>query len=271
LWLVTLVDERQPLRLLHAEAVGGGAVNTVGSIERAVPESLRHIIEQHLRHIDPGDRTFAMTHLTRALGLLAALPETPERRQQELALPATLGPALMAIKGYAAPEVAHAYARAHALCQQVGDTSQRFPVLLGLCTFYQERAELQTAYGLAEQLLQMAQDVRDPVALLWAHSAMGVTLHFMGQLVQARAHLEESLTFSPPGTSLADGFVFDPGVDSRCTLAEVLYLLGYPEKALQCSQEGLDLARELAHPFNLAAALGRAAHIHRVAGGQRQR
>jgi predicted ATPase len=369
LLLVTFVDALQRQGLLHAEAVGGGVVNTVGSIERAVPESLRHIIEQHLRHIDPEDRTLldaasiagrtfsaaalaavvnratediearlavlahrgqcieaealvtwpdgtvaagysfrhdlfrdilyerippgrqrrwhlqigagkelgygtrareiaaelavhferggdpgrairylqhaadnalrrsahtdAMTHLTRALGLLAALPETPERLQQELALQATLGPALMAIKGYAAPEVAHAYARAHTLCQQVGDTPQLFPVLLGLCTFYQERAELQTAHGLAAQLLQMAQRLQDPVGLLWAHNALGVTLHFMGQLVQARAHLEESLSLCTPAASLANGFVFDPAVDSRCELTEILYLLGYPDQALQ--------------------------------------
>jgi hypothetical protein len=52
--------------------------------------------------------TDAIVHLTRALTLLAELPATPERIQQELILQATLGPALMAIKGFAAPEVAHA-------------------------------------------------------------------------------------------------------------------------------------------------------------------
>jgi DNA-binding winged helix-turn-helix (wHTH) protein/tetratricopeptide (TPR) repeat protein len=404
LLLVTLVDALQRQELLHAETVGGGVANTVGIIERAVPESLRHIIEQHLCHLGPEDctlleaasiagRTFSaaalaavvsqatediearlavlthrgqcleagelvawpdgtvaagysfrhdlyrdvlyerippgrqrrwhlqigtrkelgygtrareiaaelavhfehggdadraikylqyaadnalrrsahadvVAHLTKALALLTALPETSEHLQQELVLQATLGPVLMAIEGYAAPEVAHAYARAHTLCQQVGDTPQLFPVLLGLCTFYQERAELRTAHGLAEQLLQMAQRLQDPVGLLWAHNAMGVTLHFMGQLVEARAHLEESLTLCTPGAFLADGFVFDPAVDSRCALTEVLYLLGYADQALQRSQEALGLARELAHPFSLAVALGRAARIHRLRGAQ---
>jgi hypothetical protein len=90
----------------------------------------------------------------------------------------------------------------------------------------------------------------------------------MGRLVQARAHLEASLTLSTPDPSLADRFVFDPVVDSRCALTEVLYLLGYPDQALQRSQEALTLARELAHPFSLAAALGRAARIHRLRGAQ---
>ena len=41
------------------------------------------------------------------------------------------GPGLMATKGYAAPEVEQAYARARELCRQVGETPQLFPVLLG--------------------------------------------------------------------------------------------------------------------------------------------
>jgi site-specific recombinase XerD len=39
------------------------------------------------------------------LTLLGTLPETPARAQRELALELALGPALMATKGYAAPEV----------------------------------------------------------------------------------------------------------------------------------------------------------------------
>ena len=70
---------------------------------------LQHAADNALRR---SAHTDAIAHLTRALTLLAALPETPERIQQELVLQATLGPALMAIKGFAAPEVAHAYARA---------------------------------------------------------------------------------------------------------------------------------------------------------------
>ena len=62
----------------------------------------------------------AVSHLTSALDLLTTLPETRERSQQELAVQMTLGMVLAATKGFAAPEVAHAYTRAHALCREVG-------------------------------------------------------------------------------------------------------------------------------------------------------
>ena len=50
--------------------------------------------------------------LTRGLEVLATLPDTLERAQQELVVQTTLGPALMATKGYSSPELLQAYARA---------------------------------------------------------------------------------------------------------------------------------------------------------------
>jgi predicted ATPase len=57
----------------------------------------------------------AIAHLTRGLELIKTLPDTPERARQELGLCLTLGPALMAIKGWAVPEVAQVYVRARVL------------------------------------------------------------------------------------------------------------------------------------------------------------
>jgi predicted ATPase len=78
----------------------------------------------------------AVGHLTAGLEVLAVLPDTPERTQQELGLQTALGSALMVTKGFAAPEVEHAYARARELCRQVGDTPELFTVLWGLWYFY---------------------------------------------------------------------------------------------------------------------------------------
>ena len=60
--------------------------------------------------------------------------------------------------------------------------------------------------------------------------------------------------------------MFNPGVDSLCGLSETLYVLGYPDQALQRAQEALDLARALSHPFSLAEALSIAARMHRRHG-----
>ena len=82
----------------------------------------------------------------------------------------------MTIKGFSAAEVERVYARARALCRQVGETPQHFPVLWGLWLFYEVRGELQTARELAEQFLSLAQRQQAPTPVLHAHRAMGQTV-----------------------------------------------------------------------------------------------
>ncbi len=102
------------------------------------------------------------------------------------------------LKGYAAPEVGATYRRARELCQQLGDTSQLFPVLLGLRLFYLMRGELQTARELGEQLLRLAQPQHDPALLLMAHYGLGSSLAYLGELSQAREHFAEGLALYNP-------------------------------------------------------------------------
>jgi hypothetical protein len=104
----------------------------------------------------------AINHLTKGLELLKTLPDTSERAQQELLLHIALGVPLIAARGYAAPEVGKTYVRARELCQQVGDTPLLFPVLRGLWAFYHIRAEFQTARGLGQQCLTLANVCKIP-------------------------------------------------------------------------------------------------------------
>jgi predicted ATPase len=55
---------------------------------------------------------------------------------------------------------------------------------------------------------------------------------------------------------------FDPQVYCLSRLITSLWALGYPDQALQRSQEALTLAQELAHPHSLAFALGFTAELH---------
>src|SRR4029434_6500368 len=123
------------------------------------------------------------------LELLTTLSDTPEHRQQELALQITLGAALTATKGMAAPNVEAAYQRARELCQQVGETPQLFPVLGGLMRFYLVRGEVQSAPELLEKMLSLAQRVHDPAGLANAHITLGNALLSLREWDAARPHL----------------------------------------------------------------------------------
>jgi predicted ATPase len=248
--------ETQPELVAHHYTEAGLNGPAIGWWQRAGERAI-----QRSAHVE------AIRHLTMGLEVVTTLPDTLERARQELALQVALGVPLQATRGWAAPEVEKAYARARELCQQVGDTSQLFPVLFGLWWFYFVRAEYKTARKLTEQLLILAQDIRDSALLLEAHLALGLTLVYLGEFVSAQTHLEQGIALYSPQQHHSLAFRYgslDPGVICLSYAAFALGLLGYPDQALKKIHEDLSLARELSHPLSLAFALNWAARLHQL-------
>jgi predicted ATPase len=200
----------------------------------------------------------AIAHVQRGRELLAMLPDIPQRTQHELNLLTTLGPALLATKGYAAPEVGQAYTRARVLCQQVGETPEHFPVLWNLWLFYLARSQHRTAMELSEQCLQIAQRVQDEALLLEAHLALGASWFYLGNPVLACTHLEHAIArYNPEQPHVLDYRYagMDLGTAGLGYYAWALWLGGYPEQAHAQSAKALNLAQHLAHPYTLARTL----------------
>jgi tetratricopeptide (TPR) repeat protein len=217
------------------------------------------------RAVERSANAEAVSHLTKALEMVRALPESTPRAQQELQLQIALGVPLILIKGYAAPEVEKVYSRARELYQQVGESPQFFPILFGLWAFYSVRAEYKTARGLAEQLVNLAQNAHDSSLLIEAHAAGGNTLSFLGELVPALDHLQQAIGLYDPQRHRSHAFVYgqDPGVHSLSYATLALWLLGYPDQARKRSLEALSLAQDLTHPYSLAFALIHVLYVHR--------
>ncbi len=215
----------------------------------------------HTRAVEKAIRSYsyqeAVMHLKKGLELLNTLPDTPERAQQELALRTTLGISLQAIRGYGNPEVEQAYVRAQKLLQQVREPAQLFRVLFGLWQFHLVQAEYQTARELGTQLLNLAENAHDTGLLVEAHGAVGVTLFHLGETQEACSHLEQSTSLYEPDRHRTHVQVYsqDPWVACRSYSGQALWLLGYPDQALQRTQEAWRYAQELAHPFSQAFAL----------------
>ncbi|MFD1558245.1 adenylate/guanylate cyclase domain-containing protein [Paraburkholderia silviterrae] len=206
----------------------------------------------------------AIQHLGAALELLERLPGGPERARQELAMQLALGPILMAARGPASPQVKAAYTRAMTLCEQVGEASQLIPVQLGLRVNHTLRAEHAIAHKLAERALHLAQSAQDPGLLAEAHSAVGTSAFFQGDLVTARAHLERVLDLYDPDQHREHAFVYglDPGIFGLSVSAWILWFLGYADQASKRSQEAFALAQRMSHPSSLALTLITTANLH---------
>jgi predicted ATPase/class 3 adenylate cyclase len=210
----------------------------------------------------------AVSHVTRGLDVLQALPETRERAQQELALHLTLGPALGSIKGPMAPEVERVYIRACELGRHVGDTPQRFPALWGLWYCYHAGGQYQRARALGEELLGLAGQLQDPLLSLEAHRALGNTLSFRGEVGLAYTHAQHGLALYDPQQMRAHALRYgqDSGVACRLFGALCLWMLGYPDQARQWNEVALTRAQGLSHAYTLAQTLLFSSILHQWRG-----
>jgi tetratricopeptide (TPR) repeat protein len=199
----------------------------------------------------------ALSLSERGLSALGGLPEGPQRIQQELGLQMIRGLALRVMKGWSAPEVEPVFARARELCHQLNDPPELFPVLWALTLFHAIRGDLREYRRRADELMVMAETSGNRAFLMAAHHLVGVSREFLGDMVEASRVLDRGRELHVPSEHLAYTAMYglDPGMIGRAMSSRPLWVLGYPDRALERAQETLTLARSQRQPMTLAFAL----------------
>jgi predicted ATPase len=200
----------------------------------------------------------AAAQLQKGLDQLELLPDTPERQRQELEFRSALGAVLIAVKGIAAPETGHAYARARKLWEQLGSPSEFLGIPYGQSFHHAFRGELDLARRLDEDLLRLSRQHNNSVGLVLGHLSSGRNVMYTGRFARSRAHLEEALTLYDPIShrSLVHQGGIHPHVNSQAFLGIVLFCLGFPDQALARSSAAIAEARRLVHSTSLASSVG---------------
>ncbi|HXM95259.1 MAG TPA: protein kinase [Candidatus Dormibacteraeota bacterium] len=249
--------EIQPELLAHHYTEAGDVEQALGYWERAGRRAVERFANVE-----------AISHFSQAIQMLAKIAEDPDRNRRELSLQLALGAPLMAVKGYAAPEVERAYARARELCRSASEDIQLFPAMQGLWQFYMVGGELPVARELAEQLLGVAQNSADSTLRLLAYRSLATTAFLQGEIVRCRELTEMGLALYDlrQHGSLGLRYGHDPGVAHGLYAAWALWLLGYPEQALEKAIEAVTLAEKLSHPVSMAFARCYLAVIHNSCG-----
>ena len=198
----------------------------------------------------------AEAHLEKGLAMLATLPETPERDREELTLQSMVGAIRMSTRGYAAPEVGHAYTRALELSQRAAEGPPPFPILWGIWIYYGVGGELDTALDLAERNREIAYASGDRLLRLESHHGLWTTHFFRGELAAALRHLDagEPL-YEPEDRRAALVYGQDPKMAALGYRALVTWATGDAERALALATESLDHALALRHPMSVAQAM----------------
>jgi class 3 adenylate cyclase/predicted ATPase len=200
----------------------------------------------------------AIEHLRRALSLNEKRPETVERPRRELAILSQLGPALMSVYGFPAPEVGAAYERAREIAGKLESSADLAPPLVGLWLFHFARGQLGEADEISRELFKVARDSNDDDILLQAHHTTWPTQWMRGKFADAVGHIDVVMDLYDEVRHSRHRFVYmghDPAVCALSVGAAIRWALGQPGRGMCLERDALTLARRLQHPPSLAHAL----------------
>jgi predicted ATPase len=199
---------------------------------------------------------------------LKLLPESTEHDQQEVALRMTLSVSLMAIKGFASPEVEAVHAEGKKLFQRGDPSPQLFNVRYLLGLFYIIGGKIRSALEISKELLQLAEGLKDPMLAMEAHRAMGSSQLEMGRCTEAVEHFDRVSQLYTANRHRPHTLTIghDCKVLCECCAGRALWALGFPDAGLERMQGGVALARELSHPQSVVAAAHCAADLYGLRG-----
>jgi predicted ATPase len=192
----------------------------------------------------------------RGIELISHVSHTREILNEALCLHLTLGVPLIAIEGYASPNVGNVYKKARELYEQLGDSPDVSEVLWGLWTFHTLSADLETARDIAEEFLRLSERLPYPGLAMRGHWALEITFTHLGNFELALDHYEKALALYDPAQHRDDSFLYalNPGVAMPCFAAWSLWFLGRTDEAVQRMNEAVARAVELSEPQGLAHA-----------------
>ena len=217
-----------------------------------------------------------MPEIAEAQALLAVLEQDDQvkaaekERQRWLQLQVAYGNALIAARGYGAPETTEAFARAREWAYGDSDAPERLAVDYGLWVGSYVRGELPSMRTQAETFLNdIAARPNSPEAGV-AHRIAGVTHWFAGEFVEAKEQLEHALTLFQPGRDddLAFRFGHDPGIVGMIYLAHASWVLADISRASSVFVRMQARMAEVRHVGSLAVGRAESAIFELMRGAQ---
>ena len=206
--------------------------------------------------------TEAISHLSQGLELVSALPWSSQRDASELGLRSRLGPASLALKGWAAPEVWTSLHPAFALARSLERHDALLPILSGLTSNVQTQGRIAEALRWAEQMLEIAEATGDADLLIVGHARACACNCYAGKFIKSVEHADKVLDLYNDDRHfhLADILNQDPKTSVGIFGSISTWILGYPDRALRLNDEKDVHARRRGRPFDLGFALTMGAH-----------
>ncbi len=181
-----------------------------------------------------------------ALALLD--PAGARNSTTELMLRAALGTSLMYTSGPV--EAAESlWSRVLVLAETFGDLQYQLRALYGLWLYKILVCEYRAALALAQRFQRVAESSDGMPDLAAAHRMMSMALHYLGDQAGTHDQVQRSLQLPIAEDRRAQTarYGVDQNVGARVMLARSLWLLGFPDQAMQVAQASVDEAAEIGH------------------------
>ena len=142
------------------------------------------------------------------------------------------------------PEAQHEWMNLYAEALLQKNTDYEARALWGLWNTHQYGGEPKAALLMAQRFSDLARGREDVTRSLLAMGIEGISLHYLGDQLQARARLEEMLAAYDQSAHRwsATGFHIEHGIVARATLSRVLWVQGSVHRALDLAQSTLRAA-----------------------------
>jgi predicted ATPase/DNA-binding winged helix-turn-helix (wHTH) protein len=149
-------------------------------------------------------------------------------------------------------DVRAAIMRALEIAHASNDTSTHFRLLAGLHMFLLRAADIRGSLAVAEELENAARIATDASYGVVANWLLGCSHHFMGNQSAAREHLERGLACS--GHLNTQLFGLDYRLRALIVFQRVLWLSGFPDRALEIARSAIREAEASGNPVNICFA-----------------
>jgi predicted ATPase/DNA-binding winged helix-turn-helix (wHTH) protein len=186
---------------------------------------------------------------------ILALDDDARGGLQEMQLQAALGVSLIFTRG--GREAARlALVRGLAIAEDRGDVLEQVRLLGPLSMFHRRSGEYNTALQYAKRCSALARTTEDPVAIVLAHSNLGLSLQPVGELTAARTEFEAAIARG--SDSLRNATIYfgmDGNVLAGAALAMNLWLEGHPAQAIERACQTIQEAARTDHAVSISTAL----------------
>ncbi len=154
-----------------------------------------------------------------------------------------------------------AWARALELAESLDDSEYRLRALWGMWAYRLSRGECRVALHLAQEFCNLVAKEADITNQPICDRMIGFSLHYLGDQDDARRHLERMLESyaEPARDSHIIRFQYGQAETARAVLARVLWLQGFPDRAVDAARRSVDEARRINHPSSLCYVLASSA------------